>query len=111
VLVPLPLWIRRVRLNVGVMWIIAALINVGMWFERYVIIMTGLSHEYEPAAFGYYTPSVVELTILVASFAHFFMWFLIALRLLPMIAVHEVKEEIYHHGHGASTALGGRGAH
>jgi molybdopterin-containing oxidoreductase family membrane subunit len=111
VLVPLPLWIKRMRLNVWLMWVIAALINVGMWFERYVIIMTGLSHEYEPAAWGYYTPSVVELTILLASFAHFFMWFLIALRLIPMIAISEVKEEIYDHGHGAHEPAAAGRAH
>ncbi len=95
VLVPLPLWIKKVRLNVLALWIISILVNVGMWFERFVIISTGLAHEYDPAAWGSYTPSWVELTILLASFAHFFMWFLIFLRMFPVIAIQEVKEAHY----------------
>ena len=97
VLVPLPLWLKRFRVNVAWMWCTSILINVGMWFERFVIITTGLSHEYDPAAWGYYTPSWVELTILAASFAHFFMWFLLFLRMFPVIAIQEVKEEQFEH--------------
>ena len=96
VVVPLPLWIKRVRTNVAVIWVISLFVNLGMWFERFVIITTGLSHEYDPAAWGYYTPSWVELTILAASFAWFFMLFLIFLRLFPVIAIQEVKELHYH---------------
>jgi molybdopterin-containing oxidoreductase family membrane subunit len=77
------------------MWVTSIFINIGMWFERYVIIMTGLSHEYDPAAWGYYVPSVVELTILVASFALFLTMFLVFLRLAPVIALQEVKELWY----------------
>ncbi len=96
VVAPLPLWLKRMRENPSVMWVISILINIGMWFERYVIITTGLSHEYDPAAWGYYVPSVVELTILAASFALFFTMFLIFLRLFPVIAIQEVKELHYH---------------
>jgi molybdopterin-containing oxidoreductase family membrane subunit len=96
VIVPLPLWVKKVRENVSVMWVISIFINVGMWFERYVIITTGLSHEYDPAAWGHYVPSVVELTILAASFALFLTMFLIFLRMFPVIAIQEVKELHYH---------------
>jgi molybdopterin-containing oxidoreductase family membrane subunit len=98
VVIPLPLWIKKVRLNVPAIWIISIFVNIGMWFERYVIITTGLSHDYDPAAWGYYTPSIVEITILVASFAWFLMWFLLFLRMFPVIAIQEVKE-IYYQGH------------
>jgi molybdopterin-containing oxidoreductase family membrane subunit len=107
VVVPLPLWIKRCRLHVPTMWIISLFVNVGMWFERFVIITTGLSHEYEPAAWGYYTPNLVELTILLGSFAWFLMWFMIFLRIFPIVAINEVKELHYHaqphaggHAHG-----------
>jgi molybdopterin-containing oxidoreductase family membrane subunit len=96
VFVPLPLWIKKARLNIPLMWTIAAFVNLGMWFERYVIIMTGLSHEYNPASWGYYTPGYVELTILLGSFAWFLMWFLIFIRVFPTISIHEVKELHYH---------------
>ena len=102
VLVPLPLWIKKVRTNVVAFWVISIFINIGMWFERYVIIMTGLSHEYNPSAWGYYTPSLVELTILAASFAFFLMFFLIFLRLFPVIAIQEVKELHYHAHHAGA---------
>ena len=95
VVIPLPLWIKRVRLNVVALWVISIFINLGMWFERFVIITTGLSHEYNPAAWGYYTPSWVELTILGASFAWFLMWFLLFLRIFPIVAIQEVKESHY----------------
>jgi len=108
VIVPLPLWIKKVRLNVPVVWVLSILINIGMWFERYVIIMTGLSHEYEPARWGYYSPSITELVILVASFAQFFMLFMIFLRLFPVIAIQEVKELHYHHdAHEPHAGKGG----
>ncbi len=96
VVAPLPLWVKKLRESASVMWVISIFINVGMWFERYVIITTGLSHEYDPAAWGYYVPSVVELTILAASFALFLTMFLIFLRLFPVIAIQEVKELHYH---------------
>jgi len=100
VVAPLPLWIKRCRLSPWLMWVISLFVNLGMWFERFVIITTGLSHDYDPAAWGYYRPSWVELTILVASFAWFLMWFLIFLRVFPVIAINEVKE-LHYEGEGA----------
>jgi molybdopterin-containing oxidoreductase family membrane subunit len=101
IVVPLPLWIKKVRENAAILWVISIFINVGMWFERYVIITTGLSHEYDPAAWGHYVPSVVELTILAASFGLFMTMFLIFLRMFPIIAINEVKELHYHEAEGA----------
>jgi molybdopterin-containing oxidoreductase family membrane subunit len=103
VLSPLPLWFKWCRTNVLWMWVTSIFINIGMWFERYVIIMTGLSHEYDPAAWGYYVPSVTELTILVASFGLFLTMFTVFLRLAPVIAIQEIKELWYEersHAHG-----------
>jgi molybdopterin-containing oxidoreductase family membrane subunit len=63
-----------------------------MWFERYVIIVTSLSHEYEPFAWGMYRPSLTEMGILAGSFGWFFFWFLIFTRILPPVAIAELKE-------------------
>ncbi len=101
VIVPMPLWIKKLRENVAYIWFTSILINVGMWFERYVIITTGLSHEYDPAAWGYYVPSVVELMILLASFALFATMFLVFIRLFPVIAIQEMKELYYEEAEGA----------
>jgi molybdopterin-containing oxidoreductase family membrane subunit len=101
VIVPLPLWIKKVRTNLAVMWIVSLFINVGMWFERFVIITTSLSHEYDPAAWGYYRATWVELTILLASFCIVFFLFMIFLRMFPVIAIQEVKELHYEREGGA----------
>ena len=71
-------------------------INIGMWFERYVIIISGLSREYDPAVWGVYTPSWPELFIVAGSFGFFCQLFLIFLKLFPVIAIAEVKEIAIH---------------
>jgi molybdopterin-containing oxidoreductase family membrane subunit len=76
-----------------------------MWFERYVIIISGLAREFEPAGWGLYTPSLPELTILAGSFCFFGMFFVAFLKLFPVIAIAEVKELVIHeraHGHGGA---------
>jgi molybdopterin-containing oxidoreductase family membrane subunit len=91
-LVPVLLWFRRVRHSISALFVISIFINIGMWFERFVIIVTSLSHEYEPFAWGVYRPSMVEMGILIGSFAWFGFWFLLFTRLLPAVAIAELKE-------------------
>jgi molybdopterin-containing oxidoreductase family membrane subunit len=78
------------------LFVLSVLINVGMWFERYVIIITGLSREYDPAVWGVYTPSYPELGIVAGSFGFFAMLFLIFLKIFPVVAIAEVKELTIH---------------
>ena len=92
--IPLILWFRRVRRSIAALFVISIFINIGMWFERFVIIVTSLSHEYEPWAWGLYRPSVVEMGILIGSFAWFGFWFLLFTRLLPPVAIAEMKEVV-----------------
>jgi molybdopterin-containing oxidoreductase family membrane subunit len=76
-----------------------------MWFERYVIIITSLGREYDPAVWGIYTPTWAELTIFAGSFAFFAMLFLIFLKLFPVVAIYEVKElAILERAHAAQGA-------
>ena len=91
---PQLLWFRKVRRSIPAMFVLSLFVNLGMWFERYVIIVTSLSHEYEPFAMGHYTASWVDLTILAGSFAWFFMWFLLFAKNFPTVSVTEVKEII-----------------
>ena len=100
---PQILWLKKARTHVPTLFVLSVLVNVGMWFERYVIIITGLSREYNPSTWGIYTPSWYELGILAGSFAFFSMFFLIFIKLFPVIAIAEVKEIAIHeraHGHG-----------
>jgi molybdopterin-containing oxidoreductase family membrane subunit len=103
--IPQLLWSRRLRTHVPTLFVISTFVNIGMWFERYVIIITGLSREYNPAAWGIYTPSWYELGIVAGSFAFFCMFFLIFLKLFPVIAIAEMKELAIHekgNGHGGA---------
>ncbi|MGA2227093.1 MAG: hydrogenase, partial [Syntrophobacteraceae bacterium] len=71
------------------------LVNIGMWFERLVIIAGSEAHEYDPYSWGVYKyPSPVELGILLGSFSLFFFLFLLFAKFLPTIAITEVKEAI-----------------
>ena len=91
-IIPMMLWSRKVRTNIPALFTITIFINIGMWFERFVIIVTSLAHEYEPWQWRNYQPSWVEMSIVAGSFAWFFMWFLLFLRVLPAVSVAELKE-------------------
>ena len=92
VVIPLPLWFKSVRRNIKALFIISIFINIGMWFERFNIIVISLSRGFDPAAWGIYKPSWVEIGITVGSFAWFFMFFLIFLKTLPSVSIAEMKE-------------------
>jgi molybdopterin-containing oxidoreductase family membrane subunit len=99
---PQLLWIPKLRKSVPFLFVLSVLINIGMWFERYVIIITGLSREYDPAVWGVYTPRYTELTIVAGSFAFFTLLFLLFLKVFPVVAIAEMKEiAIHQRGHGA----------
>ncbi|MEW6337973.1 MAG: NrfD/PsrC family molybdoenzyme membrane anchor subunit [Acidobacteriota bacterium] len=108
VIAPQLLWWRRARTTPWMLWGVAVLVNVGMWFERFVIIVTSLSRDYLPSSWGYFKPTWVDLLTLAGSFGLFFMLFLLFLRFVPMFAIAEVKSVMPaggleigpHHGHG-----------
>ncbi|MBW2242205.1 MAG: polysulfide reductase NrfD, partial [Deltaproteobacteria bacterium] len=96
-------WFRWARTTPWILFTVATLVNIGMWFERYVIIITGLSREYEPAVWGVYTPTWAELTLFAGSFGFFAMLFLLSIKVLPIIAITEVKElAIHDKAHGGA---------
>ena len=90
--VPLFLFFRKLRRSLVFLFIASIFINIGMWFERFVIIVTSLARDFLPYAWGIYKPSFVELGIFVASFAWFFLLFLIFAKTLPVLAITEIKE-------------------
>ena len=110
VLVPQFLWFRALRRNVAVVFALSILINVGMWFERFVIITISLTRDYLPASWDSYSPSVIEVSTLIGSFGLFFTLFLLFARLLPMIAIGEVKSVLpYARAHVKPAPEGGVG--
>jgi len=104
-IVPQVFWFKKARTHVPTIFVVSTLINIGMWFERYVIICEGLSHEFNPAVWGHYTPHAGELLIVAGSFSFFSIFFLIFLKLFPVIPISEVKELEIHdraHAHGGA---------
>jgi molybdopterin-containing oxidoreductase family membrane subunit len=91
VLVPQLFWFKRIRTSPWIMWIIAGLVNVGMWMERFVIVVASLARDFLPSSWGMFWPSAVDVMMLVGSFGLFFMLFLLFCRFLPMVAMAEVK--------------------
>ncbi len=91
---PLFLFIPRVRRTLGLLFAIAVAANIGMWLERFVIIVSSLGRKYLPYDWDTYFPSPVEIAITVGSFAWFFLWLLLFVRHLPPMAIAEMKEHV-----------------
>jgi molybdopterin-containing oxidoreductase family membrane subunit len=94
VIFPLALWFKSIRRNMTVLFILCLFVNVGMWFERFVIIATSLARPINPAAETWYKMSWTEAAITAGAFAWFFMYFLIFVRVLPAFSIAEIKETL-----------------
>lgn len=100
VVVPQALWSRRVRGSLVAVFAISLVINVGMWFERFVIIATTLQRDFLPSSWAGFTPTLADVGTFVGSFGLFFTLFLLFCRLVPMISMAEVKAVVGHAPHG-----------
>jgi Ni/Fe-hydrogenase subunit HybB-like protein len=93
VVAPQVLWLRRARRSKVALLIVSLLVLLGMWLERYVIIVQGLLRDQLPSSWGNYMPTVVDLGILAGTLGFFGLLFLAFLRFMPFIPVSEMKEE------------------
>ena len=91
VITPQLFWFEKFRKSALLMFIVSIFVNIGMWFERFVITVTSLHHDFMPANWDYYSPTWVDITTLVGSFGLFLTLFLLFLRYLPAVAIAEVK--------------------
>jgi Ni/Fe-hydrogenase subunit HybB-like protein len=98
VLAPQLLWFKRARSTVPLLFVISIMINIGMWFERFVIIVVSLHRAFLPSGWGMFYPTKIDFAVLIGSFGLFFTLFLLFIRFLPMIAMWEIKGVV---GHGA----------
>ncbi len=87
-------WFKKIRTNLTALFVISIFINIGMWFERYVIIVSSLSNDFLPYAWGQMRPTWADWGILAGSFGWFSMWFLLFARTFPVVAIQEIKEQI-----------------
>lgn len=105
VLSPQLFWFRKIRRSIPLMVIIVIFVNVGMWFERFVIVVTSLHRDYLPSSWGYFTPTFYDLGILLGSFGLFFTLVILFTKMLPVVSISEVKASVdgaqpSHHGGG-----------
>ena len=100
--VPLLFFFKAIRTRIGWLFGISILVNIGMWYERFVIIITSVAHDFIPYAWGLYHPTAVEFGIMLGSFSLFFFLFFLFVKHMPSVAMTEMKE-IVHQGadHGS----------
>ena len=103
VLSPQVFWFKRFRTSIPVMFVVSILVNIGMWFERFVIIVTSLFRDFLPSSWGYFRPTLIDIFTYAGTLGLFFTAFLLFIRWVPMIAIAEVKgvmpEADPHFGH------------
>jgi molybdopterin-containing oxidoreductase family membrane subunit len=85
------LWSGRVRRNVPALFAIALVVNVGMWLERFVIVVTSLHRDFLPSAWGMYAPTVFDWTMFLGSIGLFLTLMFLFIRLLPVISIFEMR--------------------
>ena len=116
VLSPQFFWSKKIRRSLTWTFFLSIVVNIGMWFERFVIIGTTLARDYLPSSWSYYTPTWVEIGIYLGTIGLFFTLYLAFTRVAPVVAVAEVKSILkssgdqytgpnaHHHGsHGVNT--------
>jgi molybdopterin-containing oxidoreductase family membrane subunit len=102
VISPQLFWIKKFRTTPWIIFVISIFVNIGMWFERFVIVVTSLSRDYLPSAWAYFEPTWVDWSMLIGSFGLFMTLFLLFCRLMPIINMSETKSTLakqYHITH------------
>lgn len=92
-LIPALLFVKKFRRSIPFLFIVSIFVNIGMYMERFVIIVTSLAHDYDPYSWGIYKPTLTDVSIVLGSFGWFFLLFLIFVKVLPVLAITEIKEE------------------
>ena len=95
ILMPQLLWFRTMRRNVAVLFVISLVINVGMWLERFVIVVISLHRDYLPSAWRMYYPTKWDFVHFFGSLGLFFVLLFLFIRLLPMISIFELRELVH----------------
>ena len=88
---PQTLWFKRVRTNVPLLFLIALIVNVGMWLERYVIVVTSLNRDFLPSAWGMYAGTMWDWMTYVGTLGLFAWLLFLFIRFVPMISIFEMR--------------------
>ena len=104
VISPQMFWFRKLRRSVPIMFVASIFVNIGMWFERYVITVTSLTRDFLPSSWGWYNPTFTDFSLLFGSFGMFFTLTLLFVKFMPLVAIAELKsvtdqaKPTHHHG-------------
>ena len=92
VIIPQLIWIKRVRTNVVALWFIAMVVNVGMWMERFNIIVSSLARDFIPAVWNNYAPTFWDFSLYIGTIGMFLTFIFLFIRVLPVISTFEMRE-------------------
>jgi len=95
-IIPQLFWFKKIRKNMTIVFLISLIINLGMWFERYVIVVTSLTKDIMPANWAEYSPTLVEVCLFIGTLGFFVLCILLFFRYIPMIAISEIKGVLKH---------------
>src|SRR6476661_8948226 len=109
VITPQLVWIRRVRYSIPLTFILSIIVNIGMWFERFVIIVPSLHRDYLPSSWVMFSPSIIDIGIYVGTLGLFFTLFLLFAKFFPVINMAEVKTILKYTGDNGPTYTGNHG--
>jgi len=109
VISPQLFWVKKIRTSIPISWALSIVVNIGMWFERFVIIVTSLHRDYLPSSWAMFYPTWTDVGVFVGSVGLFFTLFLLFLRVLPGIAIAEVKLLIHSASHQQKLKLAKEG--
>jgi len=111
-LLPQLFWVKKFRRSIPLMAVIAIVVNIGMWFERFVIVVSSLHRDYLPSSWDYFSPTIWDAGLYLGTFGLFFTLFFLFIRFFPMVAIAEIKgvmpqanPHFYGHGDGQSVDL------
>jgi molybdopterin-containing oxidoreductase family membrane subunit len=117
VFIPQLLWFKKLRNHMGWLFFVATAVTIGMWFERFVIIVTSLTRDFLPSSWGMFFPTWVDAGMFAGSFGLFATLFLLFVRFLPLVNMAEVKgvmpqaKASHGHGHDHGHGHGHSGGH
>ncbi len=114
VVIPQVFWFKKARRSIAVLFVVSIFVNIGMWFERFVIVVTSLHRDFMPSSWDYFTPTFWDIATFLGSFGLFFTLFTLFVRFVPMVAIAEVKgvlpqAHVHHHNPIVHGSQGGRG--
>jgi len=90
-IIPQLFWFKKIRKNLTIVFIMSIIINIGMWFERYVIVVTSLSKDFLPATWAAYHPTMYDKLFFIGTLGIFLLGLLFFFRFIPMMAISELK--------------------